>query len=160
MAKTSCNFIITLEPWKWFYMLISIIILVLITIMNVLTMMVALNRPTFWRIIKRKDTGQFSGVPYVATLLNCLMWTFYGTDSVAGLMLVVTINVAGLIIESCYIFIHLIFGNYESRVRNWSTKLTLYHIQAIVMSFFFCIFFRFLYLQIKHFHKCCVVNFS
>ncbi|KAG0614707.1 hypothetical protein M758_6G197600 [Ceratodon purpureus] len=73
--------------------------------------------PTFYTIIKRRATGQFSGVPYVATLLNCLMWTFYGTDAVAGLMLVLTINVAGLIIESTYIFIHLLFGDAESRRR-------------------------------------------
>ena len=80
-------------------------------------------RPTFWIIIKRKATGDFSGVPYVATLLNCLMWTFYATNAVAGLMLVLTINVAGVIIEGIYVFIHLLFGNFESRVQK--TQLTL-----------------------------------
>uniref|UniRef100_M8CAT8 Protein RUPTURED POLLEN GRAIN 1 n=3 Tax=Triticinae TaxID=1648030 RepID=M8CAT8_AEGTA len=28
---------------------------------------------TFWRIIKRKSTEDFSGVPYNMTLLNCLL---------------------------------------------------------------------------------------
>uniref|UniRef100_A0A7I4A2J4 Bidirectional sugar transporter SWEET n=1 Tax=Physcomitrium patens TaxID=3218 RepID=A0A7I4A2J4_PHYPA len=73
--------------------------------------------PTFWTIIKRRETGQFSVVPYVATLLNCLMWLFYGTSSVAGLMLVLTINAAGVVIESIYIIIHVLFGDFESRVK-------------------------------------------
>jgi len=29
--------------------------------------------PTFWRIIKRRSTEDFSGVPYNMTLLNCLL---------------------------------------------------------------------------------------
>nr|POF20631.1 bidirectional sugar transporter sweet1 [Quercus suber] len=28
---------------------------------------------TFWRIIKSKSTEQFSGIPYVMTLMNCLL---------------------------------------------------------------------------------------
>ena len=30
-------------------------------------------RATFWRIIKRKSTEEFSGVPYNVALLNCLL---------------------------------------------------------------------------------------
>ena len=77
------------------------------------------SRPTFWQIYQRKATGKYSGVPYIATLLNCLMWTFYGSGSVANLMLVLTINVAGVIIESLYIGIHLFYGDQKSRVRYW-----------------------------------------
>ncbi|XP_024315840.1 bidirectional sugar transporter SWEET6a-like [Brachypodium distachyon] len=34
-------------------------------------------RPTFWRIIKNKDVEEFKSDPYLATLLNCMLWVFY-----------------------------------------------------------------------------------
>ncbi|KAE8815791.1 Protein RUPTURED POLLEN GRAIN 1 [Hordeum vulgare] len=34
--------------------------------------------PTFWRIIKNKDVEEFKSDPYLATLLNCMLWVFYG----------------------------------------------------------------------------------
>lgn len=35
-------------------------------------------RPTFWRIIKNKDVEELKSDPYLATLLNCMLWVFYG----------------------------------------------------------------------------------
>lgn len=75
-----------------------------------------LNRPTFYEICKKKTTGGYSALPYVATLLNCMLWTFYGAPAVAGLIFVVSINVAGLILETIYVFIHFLFGNKIGRV--------------------------------------------
>lgn len=75
-----------------------------------------MQRPTFYKICKTKNTGQYSALPYVATLLNCMLWTFYGAGAVAGLIFVVSINVAGLILEGCYVTIHLLFGTHDSRV--------------------------------------------
>jgi solute carrier family 50 protein (sugar transporter) len=71
--------------------------------------------PTFYKICKAKSTGQYSALPYVATLLNCMLWTFYGSGAVSGLIFVVSINVAGLIMEGCYVTIHLLFGSHNSR---------------------------------------------
>ncbi|KAJ4824723.1 Peptidyl-prolyl cis-trans isomerase, chloroplastic [Turnera subulata] len=49
--------------------------------------------PTFYRIIKRKDVEEFQPYPYVATVLNCLFWIFYGLPIVKpDSILVVTIN--------------------------------------------------------------------
>ncbi|XP_044375175.1 bidirectional sugar transporter SWEET6b [Triticum aestivum] len=36
------------------------------------------RRPAFWRIIKNKDVEEFKSGLYVATLLNCMLWVFYG----------------------------------------------------------------------------------
>ncbi|XP_048567585.1 bidirectional sugar transporter SWEET6a-like [Triticum urartu] len=36
------------------------------------------RRPAFWRIIKNKDMEEFKSDPYLATLLNCMLWVFYG----------------------------------------------------------------------------------
>jgi hypothetical protein len=45
-----------------------------------------------------------------------MLWTFYGAPAVAGLIFVVSINVAGLVLEGTYVTIHLIFGTPKSRV--------------------------------------------
>uniref|UniRef100_A0A8I6Y4X9 Bidirectional sugar transporter SWEET n=1 Tax=Hordeum vulgare subsp. vulgare TaxID=112509 RepID=A0A8I6Y4X9_HORVV len=52
---------------------------------------------TFWRIIKRKSTEDFSGVPYN--------------------ILVTTINGAGSVIEAIYVVIFLIFAERRSKIR-------------------------------------------
>ncbi|CAN6458614.1 unnamed protein product [Victoria cruziana] len=66
---------------------------------------------TFRRIITRRSTEGFSGVPYVATLLNCLLSAWYGLPFVSPHnLLVSTINVAGVVIESVYVLLFLIFA--------------------------------------------------
>ena len=35
-------------------------------------------RQTFYRICKAKDVEEFKADPYLATLLNCMLWVFYG----------------------------------------------------------------------------------
>jgi solute carrier family 50 (sugar transporter) len=70
------------------------------------------DRPTFWRIIKRKSTEDFSGVPYNMTLLNCLLSAWYGLPFVSpNNILVSTINGAGTAIEAVYVVIFLVFAS-------------------------------------------------
>ncbi|KAF5202593.1 Bidirectional sugar transporter sweet [Thalictrum thalictroides] len=73
--------------------------------------------PTFYTIIKRKDVEEFSPNPYMATLLNCAMWVFYGLPFVTPhSTLVITINGFGLFIESVYIITYFIFANKKKRM--------------------------------------------
>ncbi|XP_073031725.1 bidirectional sugar transporter SWEET1-like isoform X2 [Primulina eburnea] len=66
---------------------------------------------TFKRIIKKRSTEQFSGVPYVMTLLNCLLSAWYGLPFVSpNNLLVSTINGTGAAIELVYVMIFLIFA--------------------------------------------------
>ncbi|KAI8013233.1 Bidirectional sugar transporter SWEET1 [Camellia lanceoleosa] len=66
---------------------------------------------TFKRIIMSKSTEQFSGIPYVMTLLNCLLSAWYGMPFVSPHnMLVSTINGTGAAIEAIYVFIFIIFA--------------------------------------------------
>ncbi|CAL4893669.1 unnamed protein product [Urochloa decumbens] len=68
--------------------------------------------PTFWRIIRRRSTEDFSGVPYNMTLLNCLLSAWYGLPFVSpNNMLVSTINGAGAAIEAVYVVIFLVFAS-------------------------------------------------
>ncbi|KAL6515472.1 Bidirectional sugar transporter sweet1 [Orobanche hederae] len=66
---------------------------------------------TFKRIVKKRSTEQFSGVPYIMTLLNCLLSAWYGLPFVSpNNLLVSTINGTGAAIESVYVLIYLIFA--------------------------------------------------
>ncbi|XP_064986937.1 bidirectional sugar transporter SWEET6b-like [Musa acuminata AAA Group] len=74
--------------------------------------------PTFVQIIKKKAVEQFSPIPYLATLLNCMMWFLYGLPIVhPHSILVVTINGIGLVIESAYLTIFFIYATREGRLK-------------------------------------------
>jgi solute carrier family 50 (sugar transporter) len=76
-----------------------------------------LCRPVFWRIIKKKDVEEFKPDPYLATLLNCMLWVFYGLPIVhPNSILVVTINGVGLVIEGIYLLIFFIYATKQKRV--------------------------------------------
>ncbi|XP_057440411.1 bidirectional sugar transporter SWEET6b-like [Lotus japonicus] len=72
--------------------------------------------PTFYKIIKKKDVEEFKPDPYLATLLNCAFWVFYGMPFVhPNSLLVVTINGIGLVIESIYLLIFFIYATNKGR---------------------------------------------
>nr|CAD1823902.1 unnamed protein product [Ananas comosus var. bracteatus] len=73
--------------------------------------------PTFAKICKRRAVEEFSPIPYLATLLNCMLWVFYGIPVVhPHSILVVTINGVGFVLESFYILIFLAFSPNRLRV--------------------------------------------
>ncbi|CAM0948728.1 unnamed protein product [Alopecurus aequalis] len=74
--------------------------------------------PTVWKIIKRKDVEEFLPDPYLATLLNCMLWVFYGLPIVhPNSILVVTINGVGLVVEAIYLIIFFIYSPNKKRLR-------------------------------------------
>ncbi|PQQ06108.1 bidirectional sugar transporter SWEET5-like [Prunus yedoensis var. nudiflora] len=74
--------------------------------------------PTFVKIIKQKSVGEFKADPYVATLLNCAMWSFYGMPFVhPDSVLIITINGCGFVIELIYIAIFLTYSSNAKRRR-------------------------------------------
>ncbi|KAL3504341.1 hypothetical protein ACH5RR_034182 [Cinchona calisaya] len=73
---------------------------------------------TFWRIIKKRSTEQFSGIPYVMTLLNCLLSAWYGLPFVSPHnLLVSTINGTGAAIEIIYVLVFLIFAPKKEKTK-------------------------------------------
>ncbi|XP_023900760.1 bidirectional sugar transporter SWEET7 isoform X1 [Quercus suber] len=78
---------------------------------NIISLCVFLSPvPTFVQIWKKKAVEQYSPVPYLATLVNCMMWALYGLPIVhPNSLLVLTINGAGTGIEIVYIIIFLIY---------------------------------------------------
>ncbi|CAL9771267.1 unnamed protein product [Musa acuminata subsp. burmannicoides] len=77
-----------------------------------------MNRTTFVRIWKKGSVEQFSPIPYVATLLNCMMWVVYGLPMVhPHSMLVITINGSGLAIELSYVLLFLVYSHGSKRLK-------------------------------------------
>ncbi|KAJ4966577.1 hypothetical protein NE237_018426 [Protea cynaroides] len=66
---------------------------------------------TFIRIVRNKSTEEFSGVPYVMTLLNCLLATWYGLPFISSNnILLSTINGTGAVIESVFVIMFVIYA--------------------------------------------------
>ncbi|XP_047341942.1 bidirectional sugar transporter SWEET1 [Impatiens glandulifera] len=73
---------------------------------------------TFKRILINKSTEDFSGIPYVMTLLNCLLSAWYGLPFVSkNNVLVSTINATGAGIECIYVLIFLIFAAKKEKAK-------------------------------------------
>ncbi|EXB39110.1 Bidirectional sugar transporter SWEET6b [Morus notabilis] len=72
--------------------------------------------PTFYRIMKKKTAEGFKPDPYLATVLNCMLWVFYGTPFIhPGSLLVLTINSVGLVLELIYVLIFFIYSKNKER---------------------------------------------
>ncbi|KAM0938100.1 putative SWEET sugar transporter [Dioscorea sansibarensis] len=86
---------------------------------NVLTFGLFLSPvPTFWKIWKRKAVEDFSPIPYLATLLNCALWVFYGMPFVhPNSLLIVTINGFGFVVEALYIIMFFIYGKRKIKLK-------------------------------------------
>ncbi|WRX24733.1 Sugar transporter SWEET repeat - like 10 [Theobroma cacao] len=71
---------------------------------------------TFWRIVKHRSTEDFESIPYVCTLLNAYFWIYYGLIKPNSL-LVATINCFGIVAETVYLTLFLIFAPPGLRAR-------------------------------------------
>ncbi|XP_076882706.1 bidirectional sugar transporter SWEET4-like [Bidens hawaiensis] len=86
---------------------------------NVIALILFLSPvPTFIQIVKKGSVEQFSPVPYLATFVNCMVWALYGLPMVhPHSILVITINGAGIVIESVYLLLFLIYSNRNKRIK-------------------------------------------
>lgn len=85
---------------------------------------------TFKRVLKNKSTEQFSGIPYVMTLLNCLLSAWYGLPFVSPNNILVTIiNGTGAVLEIIYVILFLSFAPKKEKLKVGS-------LFALVLSIF------------------------
>ncbi|CAL8147549.1 unnamed protein product [Prunus armeniaca] len=74
--------------------------------------------PTFKRIIRNKSTEQFSGLPYIYALLNCLICLWYGMPVVkTGIILVATVNSFGAVFQLVYLSIFITYAERATKLR-------------------------------------------
>ncbi|KAG5105402.1 hypothetical protein JHK82_042372 [Glycine max] len=83
---------------------------------NIISILMFLSPvPTFWKIKKQGSTEDFSSLPYICTLLNCSLWTYYGIIK-AREYLVATVNGFGIVVETIYVILFLIYAPKGRRV--------------------------------------------
>ncbi|KAK3136569.1 hypothetical protein QOZ80_5BG0438700 [Eleusine coracana subsp. coracana] len=80
--------------------------------------------PTFYRIYKSKSTEGFQSVPYVVALFSAMLWIFYALIK-TGEDLLITINAAGIVIESIYIIIYFIYASKKGKLFTAKIMLSL-----------------------------------
>ncbi|XP_022772349.1 bidirectional sugar transporter SWEET1-like [Durio zibethinus] len=94
---------------------------------------------TFKRIVTSKSTMQFSGIPYVMTLLNCLLSAWYGLPFVSeNNMLISTVNGTGAAIESIYVLIFIIYAPKKEKAKIiglFTLVLTVFSAVALISLF-------------------------
>ncbi|KAI3448551.1 hypothetical protein Pfo_005216 [Paulownia fortunei] len=71
---------------------------------------------TFLRIVKNGSTEEFESLPYVCTLLNSSLWTYYGITK-PGSYLVATVNGFGVVVEIIYVALFLLFAPPSKRAK-------------------------------------------
>uniref|UniRef100_A0A453JMD2 Protein RUPTURED POLLEN GRAIN 1 n=3 Tax=Aegilops tauschii subsp. strangulata TaxID=200361 RepID=A0A453JMD2_AEGTS len=77
---------------------------------NIISVLVFVSPiPTFWRIVRSRSTEDFEAAPYVLTLLNTLLWLYYGLTKPDGL-LIATVNGFGAVMETIYIVLFLVYA--------------------------------------------------
>ncbi|KAM3361068.1 hypothetical protein P3S68_015922 [Capsicum galapagoense] len=88
---------------------------------------------TFKRIIRKRSTEQFSCIPYVIALLNCLLSVWYSLPFVSPDNLLVTfVNSIGAGLEATYVLIFLIFAPKKEKAKICGYLL-------VVLSIFSCL---------------------
>ncbi|XP_065863679.1 bidirectional sugar transporter SWEET17 [Euphorbia lathyris] len=87
-------------------------------VISVLMFLAPVN--TFWRIVENRSTEEFESLPYVCTLLNAALWTYYGIIK-PGAYLVATVNGFGILVELVYVSLFLIYASPKMKVKTGIT---------------------------------------
>nr|XP_028965130.1 bidirectional sugar transporter SWEET2a-like [Malus domestica] len=91
--------------------------------------------PTFKRIVITKSTEQFSGLPYIYALLNCLICSWYGLPIVkTGIILVATVNSVVAVFQLVYLSMFITYTERAIKLRMMGL------IAAVVVVFAFVVF--------------------
>ncbi|QHO06801.1 bidirectional sugar transporter SWEET17 isoform X2 [Arachis ipaensis] len=85
---------------------------------NIISILMFLSpMDTFVRIIKKKSTEDFSSIPYICTLLNSSLWTYYGIIK-EGEYLVATVNGFGIFLQIIYILLFLLYAPKTIKIKS------------------------------------------
>ncbi|KAJ7981901.1 Bidirectional sugar transporter SWEET [Quillaja saponaria] len=90
--------------------------------------------PTFRRIIRNRSTEQFSGLPYVYALLNCLITLWYGTPLISpDNVLVMTVNSIGAAFQLVYTILYVIYTEQSKKTKMVGLLLAVFGLFAIIV---------------------------
>ncbi|XP_076896413.1 bidirectional sugar transporter SWEET2-like [Bidens hawaiensis] len=90
--------------------------------------------PTFRRIIRNQSTEQFSGIPYIYALLNCLICAWYGCPLISyDNLLVTTVNSVGAVFQLSYIIIFITNTEKRNKFRMSGLLLAVFVVFAAIV---------------------------
>ncbi|WOL03968.1 bidirectional sugar transporter SWEET2a-like isoform X2 [Canna indica] len=90
--------------------------------------------PTFKRIVRNKSTEEFSGLPYIYSLLNCLICLWYGLPCVSyGVILVATVNSIGAAFQLVYVTLFILYADGARKMRMSALLMGVFCIFAVIM---------------------------
>nr|KYP37969.1 Protein RUPTURED POLLEN GRAIN 1 [Cajanus cajan] len=98
---------------------------------------------TFKRVIRKKSTEEFSCIPYIIGLLNCLLYAWYGLPAVSYKpenFPLATVNGVGIALELSYVLIYFWYASAKGKRKVAMTAipvLLLFSIIAAVSAFAF-----------------------
>ncbi|XP_014508396.1 bidirectional sugar transporter SWEET14-like [Vigna radiata var. radiata] len=72
--------------------------------------------PTFYQIFKKKSTEGHQSLPYVVALFSAMLWIYYAFVKREAVLLLITINTFGIVVESIYLTIFLIYAPRKPRL--------------------------------------------
>lgn len=89
-----------------------------------------ISRFTFSRVIRKKSTEEYSCVPYIMALMNCVLYTWYGLPVVSYKwenFPVVTINGLGILLELSFIMIYFYFASANGKASSSTQTISISH---------------------------------
>ncbi|XP_023522722.1 bidirectional sugar transporter SWEET2-like, partial [Cucurbita pepo subsp. pepo] len=90
---------------------------------------------TFRRVIRNQTTEQFSGLPYIYALLNCLICLWYGTPLISPRnTMVVTINSIGAVFQLVYIFLFITYAEKGRKMKMIGLLLAVFAIFIAIVA--------------------------
>ncbi|GJR41333.1 hypothetical protein Tco_1058867 [Tanacetum coccineum] len=90
--------------------------------------------PTFRRIIRNRSTEQFSGIPYIYALLNCLICAWYGSPLISyDNLLVTTVNSVGAVFQLTYIILYITCAEKPKKFKMSALLLGVFGLFAVIV---------------------------
>ncbi|KAG6591774.1 Bidirectional sugar transporter SWEET2 [Cucurbita argyrosperma subsp. argyrosperma] len=90
---------------------------------------------TFRRVIRNKTTEQFSGLPYIYALLNCLICLWYGTPLVSPRnTMVMTVNSIGAVFQLAYIILFITYAEKGKKIKMLGLLLAVFAFFVLIVT--------------------------
>ncbi|EOA31352.1 hypothetical protein CARUB_v10014524mg [Capsella rubella] len=91
--------------------------------------------PTFRRIMRNKSTEQFSGLPYIYALLNCLICLWYGTPFIShSNAMLMTVNSVGATFQLCYIILFILHTDKKNKMRMLGLLFVVFAVVGVIVA--------------------------